>query len=211
MTTDSRGRTLGVLLFPAFELLDVFGPLQAFGNIRLGDDRWRMVTIAERAGAVESAQGPRAVADATLGECPPLDGLLVPGGLGTRKEVANEPLLDWIRRRSEQASIVASVCTGAALLARAGVLDGRRATTNKFSFSWVVEQGPKVEWVREARWVEDGKFATSSGVSAGIDLALRLIEKTSGTEAAERVATGMEYDWHRDPSWDPFARVWKLV
>src|SRR5207249_5585323 len=103
MTTDSRGRTLGVLLFPAFELLDVFGPLQAFGNIRLGDDRWRMVTIAERAGAVESAQGPRAVADATLGECPPLDGLLVPGGLGTRKEVANEPLLDWIRRRSEQA------------------------------------------------------------------------------------------------------------
>ena len=74
-----------------------------------------------------------------------------------------------------------------------------------------VEQGPKVEWVREARWVEDGKFATSSGVSAGIDLALRLIEKTSGTEAAERVATGMEYDWHRDPSWDPLASVWKLV
>ncbi|TMB03638.1 MAG: hypothetical protein E6J70_04945 [Deltaproteobacteria bacterium] len=69
---DSRGRTLGVLLFPAFELLDVFGPLQAFGNIRLGDDRWRMVTVAERAGAVESAQGPRAVADATPGECPRL-------------------------------------------------------------------------------------------------------------------------------------------
>ncbi len=211
MTPDSRGRTLGVLLFPAFELLDVFGPLEAFGNIRLGDDRWRIVMTAERAGAVESAQGPRGVADVAIEECPRLDALLVPGGLGTRKEVANERLLDWIRRRSEEAGIVASVCTGAALLARAGVLDGRRATTNKASFSWVVEQGPKVEWVREARWVEDGKFATSSGVSAGIDLTLRLIEKTSGTEAAERVATGMEYDWHRDPSWDPFARVWNLV
>lgn len=211
MTTDTRGRTLGVLLFPAFELLDVFGPLQALGNVRLGDDRWHIVTVAERAGAVESGQGPRAVAEVTLEECPRLDALLVPGGLGTRKEVTNERLLDWIRRRSEEAGIVASVCTGAALLARAGVLDGRRATTNKFSFPWVVEQGPEVEWVREARWVEDGKFATSSGVSAGIDLALRLIEKTSGTEAAEQVATGMEYDWHRDPSWDPFARVWNLV
>src|SRR5207244_9790209 len=98
---------------------------------------------------------------------PPPAVRLVPGSHVTLKEVANEPLLDWIRRRSEQTSIVASVCTGAALLARAGVLDGRRATTNKFSFSGVVEQGPKVEWVREARWVEDGKFATSSGVSAG--------------------------------------------
>ena len=96
MTTDSRGRTLGVLLFPAFELLDVFGPLQAFGNIRLGDDRWRMVTIAERAGAVESAQGPRAVADATLGS--------VRHSMACSSRAASEPGRKWRTSRSSTGS-----------------------------------------------------------------------------------------------------------
>jgi transcriptional regulator GlxA family with amidase domain len=107
---------------------------------------------------------------------------------------------------------VSSVCTGAALLARAGLLDGRRATSNKLSFKWVTEQGPAVEWIlRQARWVEDGKFATSSGVSAGIDMTLALIAKLAGAESAERIAIRMEYEWHRDPSWDPFAKIHGLV
>src|SRR6185295_16465540 len=121
------------------------------------------------------------------------------------------PLLDWLVGRATDTGIVTSVCTGAALLARAGILDGRRATTNKFAFQWVVEQGPRVEWVREARWVEDGKFATSSGVSAGIDMALRVIERTASPEVADRIATAMEYERHRDPAWDPFAKLWNLV
>jgi transcriptional regulator GlxA family with amidase domain len=208
--TTNRKRTLGVVLFPGFELLDVFGPLEAFG-IRPAKEHFDVVLVADAVGAVESAQGPRAVADAALGDAPPLDLFLVPGGIGTRKEVANRKLLDWIAARAVDAERVLSVCTGAALLARAGVLDGRRATSNKLSFFWVVEQGPRVEWVREARWVEDGKFFTSSGVSAGIDMALAVIGGLVDTQLAEQVATFMEYDWHRDSRWDPFAKVHGLV
>ena len=197
-------RTLGVLLFPGFELLDVFGPLEAFGH-RLLADRYRVCLVAERAGAVASAQGPRAVADHGLDDCPPLDVLLVPGGMGTRREVDDPGLTGWIAARAADAELVTSVCTGAALLARAGVLDGRRATTNKRAFDWVVTQGPRVTWVRRARWVEDGRFVTSSGVSAGIDMALAVVARTVDEETAEQIARLMEYARNRDPDDDPFA------
>jgi transcriptional regulator GlxA family with amidase domain len=137
--------------------------------------------------------------------------MLVPGGIGTRCEVNNGSMLEWLRRRAAEAEIVTSVCTGAALLARAGLLDGRRATSNKLAFKWVTEQGPAVKWIKQARWVVDGKFATSSGVSAGIDMTLAVIARIVGAEAAERIAIRMEYDWHRDPSWDPFAKIHGLV
>jgi transcriptional regulator GlxA family with amidase domain len=137
--------------------------------------------------------------------------ILVPGGIGTRREIKNAPLLEWLRQRAAEAEIVTSVCTGAALLAHAGLLDGRRATTNKLAFKWVTEQGPAVDWVKQARWVEDGKFATSSGVAAGIDMTLALIARLSSAERAELIATRMEYEWHREPSWDPFAKIHGLV
>jgi transcriptional regulator GlxA family with amidase domain len=201
-------RTVGVVLFPGFELLDVFGPLEAFGNL---PGMFRVVLVAEQAGPVASAQGPRAVADHGFADCPHLDVILVPGGIGTRDEAENPTLLRWLGRRAAEAEVVTSVCTGAALLARDGVLDGRRATTNKAFFQWVADQGPKVEWVRAARWVEDGKFATSSGVSAGIDMALAVIARLVGREVSENVARAMEYEWHTDATWDPFAKAWGLV
>ncbi len=203
-------KTVGVLLFEGFELLDVFGPLEAWG-MHAEAGGWTIVTAAETAGAVKSAQGPRAMADYALADCPRIDVILVPGGKGTRREVSNASLLEWLRRRADEAEIVTSVCTGAALLARAGLLDGRRATSNKFSFNWVAGQGPAVEWMKQARWVEDGKFATSSGVAAGIDMTLALIARLAGVETAEQIAIRMEYEWHRDPSWDPFARIHGLV
>jgi transcriptional regulator GlxA family with amidase domain len=201
-------RTVGVVLFPGFELLDVFGPLEAFGNL---PGMFRVVLVAEQAGPVASAQGPRAVADHGFADCPHLDVVLVPGGIGTRDEAENPALLGWLARRATEAEVVTSVCTGAALLARAGVLDGKRATTNKAFFQWVADQGPKVSWVREARWVEDGKFATSSGVSAGIDMALAVIARLVGREVSDNVARAMEYEWHTDATWDPFAKAWGLV
>jgi transcriptional regulator GlxA family with amidase domain len=210
MEDHDRRRTLGVLLFPGFELLDVFGPLEAFG-IRPARDHFEAVLVAERTGPVESAQGPKALAEAALDDSRRLDLILVPGGIGTRKAVNDSALCDWIGRRAADAELVMSVCTGAAMLARAGVLDGRRATTNKVAFEWVLGQGPRVEWVKEARWVEDGKFYTSSGVSAGIDMALTAIVKLTSRELAEQIAVLMEYDWHRDASWDPFAKVHGLV
>jgi transcriptional regulator GlxA family with amidase domain len=210
MEDYARRRTLGVLLFPGFELLDVFGPLEAFGN-RLARDYFETLLIADRSGPVESAQGPKALAEAVLDDIRRLDLILVPGGFGTRKAVDDRMLCDWIVRRAADAELVMSVCTGAAMLASAGVLDGRRATTNKAAFQWVLGQGPRVEWVKAARWVEDGKFYTSSGVSAGIDMALAAIAKLTNRELAEQIAVLMEYDWHRDPSWDPFAKVHGLV
>jgi transcriptional regulator GlxA family with amidase domain len=201
-------KTLGVLLFPEFELLDVFGPLEAFGQAK---DFFRIVIVAERPGPVTSAQGPRAVADFGFDECPALDIVLVPGGMGTRREVNNVSLIDWIARQATRAETLTSVCTGAALLAKAGVLDGRRATSNKRAFAWVTEQGPKVDWVRQARWVDDGNVVTSSGVSAGIDMALHLIGRIAGPALRDDIATRMEYEWHADAAHDPFAKVWGLV
>jgi transcriptional regulator GlxA family with amidase domain len=200
-------RTLGVVLFPGFELLDVFGPLEAFGVLKKD---FTIVLVAERAGPVASAQGPRAVAERSFADCPPTELLLVPGGIGTRTEVDNRVLVEWIAARAAAAEVTTSVCTGAALLARAGVLDGRRATTNKRSFQWVVEQGPRVEWVRTARWVDAGTVVTSSGVSAGIDMALAVIARLCGDEVAERVAIGMEYRWLKDAGDDPFAQLYGL-
>ncbi len=209
MTTPTR-RTLGVLVFPGFELLDVFGPLEAFG-VRPSREHFDCLLVADVPGPVASTQGPRGVAEIGLDDARHLDMILVPGGMGTRKEVENPRVLRWITERSRDAEIVMSVCTGAGLLARAGVLDGRRATTNKLSFSWVVDQGPKTEWVKEARWVEDGNVFSSAGVSAGIDMSLAVIRRTVSAELAETAANFMEYDWHRDASWDPFARVHRLV
>ena len=206
-------KTVAALLFDRFELLDVFGPLEAYGMLA-AEGAMRVVTIAERAGAIPSAQGPSAIADFGLDTAPQIDLLLVPGGIGTRREVSNEALealLGWLRERASACEIVTSVCTGAALLARAGILDGRRATTNKRAFGWVVEQGPRVEWTKQARWVEDGNIFTSSGVSAGIDMTLAVIARIISPAEAERIAIQMEYDWHRDAGWDPFAKVHGLV
>jgi transcriptional regulator GlxA family with amidase domain len=207
MVTD-RTRTLGIVLFPEFELLDVCGPLEMFGNLKGMID---VLMVAQQRGPVESAQGPSVVADHGFADCPPLDLLLVPGGIGTRREVDNPVLLEWLCTRASEAEIAMTVCTGTALLARTGMLDGRQATTNKRVFAWVADQGPRVHWIKEARWVEDGKFVTSSGVSAGIDMALAVIARLGGEALSENLATATEYEWHRDPSWDPFARIHGLV
>jgi transcriptional regulator GlxA family with amidase domain len=197
-----RPLAVGFVLFPDFEVLDVFGPLEVLG---LFTDAFRIVTIGLAPGPVASAQGPRCVADHGLDDAPPLDALVVPGGRGTRREVENAALMGWLAARAAGATYVASVCTGAALLARAGVLDGCRATSNKRAWDWVVSQGPRVVWVRCARWVRDGRCWTSSGVSAGIDMALELVATHVGRDAAEDAAWRIEHTWHRDPNDDPFA------
>jgi len=199
---------VGALLFPGFELLDVFGPLEMFGS--LGERAW-ITMLAEQAGPVRSHQGPACVAEAALAGDHGLDVLLVPGGIGTRRLVSNQPFLDELRRQSDRARFVATVCTGSGLLARTGALDGRGATSNKFAFKWAASQGPNVRWVPSARWVEDGKFFTSSGVSAGMDMALGLIARIFGRETSVEVAARAEYEWHEDRSWDPFAKLNGLV
>ena len=123
----------------------------------------------------------------------------------------NERLNNWIIETSKNAEFVMAVCTGTVLLATTGLIDGRKATTNKKDFTATIHHGPNVEWVKEARWVEDGKFLTSSGVSAGMDMALGAIAHMLDEETAEQVATFAEYTWHRDRDDDPFAAIHRLV
>ena len=196
--------SLAVVLFDGFELLDVFGPLEMFGLL---PEQFEIFLVAESGDIVASNQGPQSLVDYRFEDCPAFDILLVPGGKGTRREVDNLVLLDWLRSQAQTAQYVTSVCTGSALLARAGLLDGRRATTNKAAFEWVASQGEHVDWQKQARWVEDDRYFTSSGVSAGIDMSLALIARLSGQETAEQVATWAEYEWHRDPNRDPFAHL----
>jgi len=205
---DSEAKRLGVVLYPQFELLDVFGPVEMFGNLT---GVIEVTMVAERPGPVVSAQGPAVVAEYGFAECPRLDLIMVPGGSGTLTELENSVLLEWLAARSAIADVVMSVCSGSALLARAGLLDGRRATTNKMWFNALTPSGPNVQWVKEARWVEDGKFVTSSGVSAGIDMALAVIARLRGEEVSKTLADATEYDWHRDANWDPFAKIHGLV
>lgn len=201
-------KTLAAVLFPNFELLDFAGPLEMFGNLK---EQVRVVTVAEKAGPVLSVQGVAVSAEFSFDNCPAADWVLLPGGFGTFLEGRSATMLGFLQRSSAAAEQVMTVCSGSGLLARTGVLDGRKATTNKAYFAQCSSEGPAVHWVKEARWVEDGKFATSSGVSAGIDMALAVIAKHFGTPAAEQLALLTEYEWHRDPAWDPFAKAHGLA
>jgi len=201
--TPPTPRTLGAVLYPQFELLDLYGPLEMLGSL---GQHLRIVTVAEQPGPVASAQGPCTVAEHGFAEAPRLDLVLVPGGVGTFSQLANEALLEFLRKRASEAELMLSVCTGSALFAKVGLLDGRRATTNKQFFDLVRAQGPQVQWVEAARWVEDGKFVTASGVSAGTDMALAVIARLHGRRVAEQIATLTEYEWQSDATRDPFAR-----
>lgn len=201
-------RRFGALIFPGFELLDLFGPLEMFGLLK---DDYDLQLVAQSPDPVASNQQVRADPDITTKCAGQFDVLFVPGGMGTRREVSNSALLEWIRTTSASAEYVLSVCTGSMLLASAGVLDGRRATTNKSAYTKIADQYPQVDWVKQARWVEDGKFITSSGVSAGIDMALGAIALMHDYATAEKVAVWSEYEWHKDKDWDPFAKTHGLV
>ena len=196
-------RVVIAAVFPGFELLDLFGPLEMFGLL---SEEMQIRIAAEQPGPVASGMGPQVVAESSLSEIQACDILLIPGGPGTRREIHNIVLVSVLKALSTRAEITASVCTGSALLARAGLLNGRRATTNKRAFQWVSEQSDQVEWVREARWVEDGGIFTSSGVSAGMDMSLAVIGRLLGVERARQVASVAEYEWREDPSRDPFAK-----
>ena len=211
MSDESTARplTLGALIFDGVEPLDLFGPLEMWMN--LGPELVSVWLIAETTEPVAVATvswptdlAPRVVPHYSIDDAPPLDLILVPGGIGTVREVGNPRLIEWLSQRGADAMTTASVCTGAQLLARAGLLDDQRATTNKVFFSYVASFGRQTEWVRSARYVDEGKVATSSGVSAGIDLSLALIARLFGIERAEQIAAGAEYAWNADPDDDPF-------
>lgn len=207
--------TVGVLIFPGFEMLDAYGPMEMWGSLKHAPARFwggeekrvsaRLVTIAAKRGEIASNQGPKTVAEYGYADAPELDYLLVPGGIGAIPLERDAATLNWLRAQVGKTRVIMSVCNGASLLAAAGILDGRPATTNKMAFAASTAPGPKAKWVKQARWVDDGDVVSSSGVSAGMDMTLAVIGRLYGQPVSDWLAQITEYDAHRDPSWDPFA------
>ncbi|MFE7314401.1 DJ-1/PfpI family protein [Streptomyces sp. NPDC057555] len=186
--------TYGLLLFEGAEELDFVGPWEVFtSSAMLRERRDTAVLIAERPGAVRCSKGMRVLPDHTFDDHPPLDVLVVPGGNGTRTQVSNPALVEWIRRTSAQASWTIGVCTGALLLHEAGPARGRRVATHH-AFEETLQARGDITVVRDARYVIDGRLATSQGVSAGIDLALWLVGRLHGRDHARAVRRYIQYE-----------------
>lgn len=228
----------GVLLFPGFQALDVFGPLDVFNSLSmLYNFPIRMTMLAKTSEAVETSHQragnnmfshPETDCSQTMhidrtfeeqlkmqesgvrGENGkgPIDVLIVPGGVGTRNDMAAE--IEFVKRMYPSLKAVLSVCTGATILARAGILDGRRATTNKRAWEWATGNGPKVSWIGEARWVVDGNITSSSGISAGVDATYAFVSANYGEKIAQDLADSAEYVRWTDADHDPFAKRWNV-
>lgn len=211
-----RTQRIGIFVFDGFEPIDVWGFAEAFAIARfLGTSYapapaypFEVILISRDGDKVKSMNGPSVAPDWDFERArrDPLDLLMIPGGGGTwmlldedchPKEV--ETLLKWVHAMDGRVKIMASVCTGAAVLARAGLLDGLPAATNHSTFSWVATHGPNVLWDSVSRWVDAGKYVTSAGVSAGTDMGFYLVSRLAGRAVAENAVTAAEYDWHRDP------------
>ncbi|MEM9314570.1 MAG: DJ-1/PfpI family protein [Pseudomonadota bacterium] len=199
---------IGIVLYDGVEPLDVMGPLEMWMNA--GPDNIRVHLIAESAGPVvltttsyPPALAPRVDAPWSFDDHPDLDVLMVPGGIGTLVEMDNPAMIDFLKRATQEVAVATSVCTGSGLLAKAGVLQGVGATGNKAFFDYLVSQG-EADWQAEARWVESGRFFTSSGVSAGMDMSLAVVARFFGLDIARMIASSTEYVWNEDAALDPF-------
>ena len=214
--TFPRTQRIGIFVFDGFEPIDVWGFAEAFAIARfLGTPYaeppaypFEVILISRDGGKVKSINGPSVAPDQDFERArrQPPDLLMIPGGGGTwplldenKHPNEVEALLKWIHAMDEGVKIMASVCTGAAVLARAGLLDSLPAATNHSAFSWVASHGPNVLWDSVSRWVDAGKYVTSAGVSAGTDMGFYLVSRLAGRAVAENAVTAAEYDWHRDP------------
>lgn len=187
--------TIAIILFPQFETLDVFGPVELFGRLQT---HYTMQFISLQGGIISNHHGVHVQTESLNFVSDKLDILLIPGGIGTRTEIHNNRFIKQLTELARKSKFVLSVCTGSALLAKTGLLQHRTATTNKRAFNWVRSQAADISWVPTARWIADGKWYTSAGVSAGMDMCLGFIQDQLGRETALRVANEIEYSWHED-------------
>ena len=199
MNQDRLPLTVGIVIFDQVEVLDVAGPFEAFSVTRLNEERrleqsspFRILLVSERKGQVSAIGGLRFTPDVTIDDCPALDLLIVPGGWGTRKEVKNDTLLRWIADRAAKTRLTASVCTGSSPLGKAGLLDRREATTHWRAFDFLRDAAPTALIRQDVLFTLDDPIFTSAGVSAGIDLALRIVSHFFGARIGQATARQME-------------------
>lgn len=186
--------TIGIVLFDEVEELDALGPWEVFTAAAAMREDTRVVTLAERDGLVRCAKGLRVQPDHTLADAPALDVVLVPGGQGTRREVDNPVLIEWLRAVAPGCDWVTSVCTGALLLCEAGLCEGRRVTTHWGYIETLRKRYADVVVLERRRYVRDGRLVTAAGISAGIDMALWLVGQLFGVEASLKTQRIMEYE-----------------
>jgi transcriptional regulator GlxA family with amidase domain len=194
-------RTLAILLFDEVEVLDFCGPFEVFSVASRFTDppAFHVLTVAEKPELILTRGGLRVHPHGPLRDCPAPDIFLVPGGQGTRKEMHNPVLLDWIKQASAKAELILSVCTGALLLGNTGLLDGLEATTHHVAIDLLRQTAPKTTVHPDRRFVDNGRVVCSAGIAAGIDMSLHVVGRLLGGEVAEKTADHMEYTWNPLP------------
>jgi transcriptional regulator GlxA family with amidase domain len=193
--------TVGILVFDGVEILDFTGPFEVFSAQWSDPDEqtkeshplMRVVTIAVTDQVITCFGGLQVKPQATILHHPPLDILLVPGGNVTGV-LANPQVVEWIVQQDQHTRLTTSVCTGALVLAKSGLLSGHRATTHWSAIQLMQERHPDIEVLSDARFVDEGHIITSAGISAGIDMSLHIVSRLFGEEAAAQTARGMEYE-----------------
>ena len=190
-------RNVAILIFDAMEVLDFAGPFEVFNVTAEVNDPspFNVYTVAEYAAPVKARGGLSVNPHYAIHDCPPPDILLVPGGWGTRALMNNAVVVGWIKAQAARVARLLSVCTGALVLARAGLLDGLRATTHHTAFDLLRKEAPTATIFENRRYVDNGKVVTSAGVSAGIDMALYIVWALLGDAAVQQTLREMEYRW----------------
>jgi len=192
---------VNILLFNDFETLDIFGPIEILGQVK----DYNLNYYSQNGGIITSRQKTQIITD-DIDSADQKGTLVIPGGMGTRELVNDELFLKMLHDVAQEASFCLSICTGSALLGKANVLDGKSATSNKQAFEWVKSVNDNVDWIQKARWVVDGKYYTSSGVSAGIDMTLGFVSDRFGIKKANEIAKHIEYVWNSDRKKDIFSK-----
>ncbi len=187
-------KTLAILIFDEVEVLDFCGPFEVFSVANRFTDppAFNVLAVAEKS-QITTRGGLVVKPHYLVADCPRPDILLIPGGQGTRKELHISVLIDWIKRASEKAELVLTVCTGALLLAKAGLLDGLEATTHHSAIELLRQTAPKTTVHDDRRFVDNGRVICSAGIAAGIDMSLHVVGRLLGEEVAEKVTKQMEY------------------
>ena len=192
----AKQRSVGILVFPEVEVLDFCGPFEVFASASEERERLFKVTVVGETTDVVSCRGGLLVKPhVDFADSPQFDLIVVPGGFGTRNEIDNPATIEWIRSQHATTEITTSVCTGALLLAKAGLLDEIPVTTHWDAFEELLGHFPHLQTDTTQRVIDTGDVVTSAGVSAGIDMALAMVERLHGRKVAEDTARGMEYDW----------------
>lgn len=194
---DAMPKNVAILIFDDVEVLDFCGPFEVFSVTggRANSTPFHVYTVAESNRPIRAVGGLSVNPTHTLADCPRPDILLIPGGLGTRREVHNPRIIDWIKARHREVELLLSVCTGALLLAQAGLLDGKRAATHHSAFDLLRQIAPTSTVLESERIVDNGKIILSAGISAGIDMSLYVVSRLLGEGQAEETVAHMEYDW----------------